>query len=123
MKEMGNLASAELVFSFKPYPIVITGIPEDLIPLHGPEVQSHYHCQAPHCGLDFVQKSTACNHVWHDHLNVALNCLYCSFEDIPRMHWNSTTAWENHTVKHHKDNLPVFFQISHNLPKIPATAW
>ena len=24
------------------------------------------------------------------------------------MHWYSTTVWENHTVKHHKDNLPIF---------------
>ena len=39
---------------------------------------------------------------------MALAFLYCSFEDNPRMHWYSTTTWENHTAKHHKDNLPIF---------------
>ena len=43
-KEIGNLASAELVFPFRSIPLVVTGIPKDLLPLHCPEVQSHYHC-------------------------------------------------------------------------------
>ena len=92
--EMGNLASAELVFPFKSIPLVIAGIPKDLLPLCGCEVQSHYHCQAHQCGLDFAQKAIACYHIWHDHLNVALACLHCSFEDNPRMHWYSATAWK-----------------------------
>ena len=106
--EMSNLASAEFGFPFKSIPLVITGIPEDLLLLHGPEVQSCYHCQAPQCGLDFAQKAAACNHVWCEHLNVALACLYCSFEDNPRMYWYSATTWENHTAKHCKDNLLIF---------------
>ena len=57
-KEMGNLASAELVFPFKSIPLVTTGIPETFLPLCGPEVQSHYYCQAPQCGSDFAQKAT-----------------------------------------------------------------
>ena len=24
------------------------------------------------------------------------------------MWWYSATAWENHTAKHHKDNLPIY---------------
>ena len=58
-KEIGNLASAELVFSFNPIPLVIAGIPEDLLPLCGPEVQSHYNSQAPKHGLHFSQKAVA----------------------------------------------------------------
>ena len=49
MKEMGNLASAELVFPFMSIPLVIVGIPENLLPLCGSEVQSSYHCQSPVC--------------------------------------------------------------------------
>ena len=115
-KEMSNLVSAELVFPFKSIPLVIAGIPKYFLPLSGPKVQSHYHCQVPQCGLDFAQKAAACNHVWHDHLNVALACLYCNFEDNPKMHSYSATALENHTAKHHKDNFR-FFQMRWNLLK------
>ena len=82
-KEIGNLATVELVFPFKSIPLVVAAIPKDLLPLHGCEAQSQYHYQAPQCGLDFAQKDTACNQVQHDHLNVALACFYCSFEDNP----------------------------------------
>ena len=105
---MSNLATAELVFPFKSIPLVIAGIPENLLSLHGPEVQSCYHHQVLQCGLDFDQKVTACSHVHYDHLNVALACLYCSYKDNPRMHFYSATAWENHTAKHCKDNLSIF---------------
>ena len=59
----------------------------------------------------------------HDHLNVALACLYCSFEDNPKMHWYSASAWEHHTHKHAQEILPIypvdpaFFQ---QLPHIPG---
>ena len=107
-KEMCNLASTELVFPFKSILLVIAGIPNNFLPLCGPEIQSHYHCQVHQCNLDFAQKTAACTHVQHDHLNMALACRYCSFEDNPKMHWYSTTAWGNHTMKHLKDNLPIF---------------
>ena len=84
-KEVSNLAVAELVFPFKLIPLVIAGIPNNLLPLHGSEVQSCYHCQMPQCGLDFAQKAATCNHVHCNHLNVALACLYCSFEKYPCM--------------------------------------
>ena len=105
---MSTLASTELVFPFKSIPLVIAGIPNNFLPLCGSETESCYHCQVPKCNVDFAQRATACNHVWHDHLNMALACLYCSFEDNPKMHYYSATAWENHTTKQLKDNLPVF---------------
>ena len=108
LKEMSTLASAELLFPFKPIPLVIAGIPENYLPLCGPKTQSHYHCQFPQCNLDFAQKATACNHIWHNHLNLALAWLYCSLKDTPKMHWYSATAWKHHTMKHLKDNLPIF---------------
>ena len=91
-KEVGNLATTELVFPFKSSPLVVAGIPEMYLPLHGPGTPSHYHCQVPPCTLDFAQKAAACNHVHHDHLNVALVCLYCSFENNPKMCWYSAYA-------------------------------
>ena len=105
---MCNCASAELVFPFKSIPLVIAGFPNNFLSLHSPKIQSCYHCQVSQCNLDFAPKATACNHVWHDHLNVALACLYCSFEDNPKMHWYGTTALENHMMKHLKDYLPIF---------------
>ena len=107
-KDVSNLAAAKVVFPFKSIPLVIVGIPDNLLPLHGPEIQSHYHCQMPQCGLDFAQKAAACNHVHHNHLNVALACLYCSFENNPHMRWYSATAWESHTAKHCSENLPNY---------------
>ena len=49
----------------------------------------------------------ACNHVHHDHLHVALACLYCSANNSPKMQWYSASAWEHHTRKHVQDNLPI----------------
>ena len=64
VKEMSTLASAELVFPSKSIPLVIAGIPKNLLPLHGPKTQSHYHCQVSQSNLDFAPKmATACNHV------------------------------------------------------------
>ena len=108
VKEMSTLACAELVFPFKSNPLVIAGIPKKYLTLHGPQTQSHYHCQVPQCNLDSAQKATTCNHVWHDHLNLALACLYCSFEDKSKMCWYSATAWEHQTMKCLKDNLSIF---------------
>ena len=62
-KEIGNIATAELVFHFKSIPLIVAVIPEDLLALHCPEAQSSYNCQAPQCGLDFTQKATASNHM------------------------------------------------------------
>ena len=97
--EENKLTTAKLVFPMKSIPLVIAGLPESLIPLCGPETLSHYTCQYPSCHLEFSQKVTACNHVHHDHLNVALACLYCSIENNPKMHWYSMSAWEHHTHK------------------------
>ena len=76
---------AELVFPTQAIPLVIAGIPESLLPLHGPEAQSCYWCQFTDCTQIFLQKAAACTHVCHDHLNVALACLYCSGKDNPKM--------------------------------------
>ena len=62
-KEIGNLAKVELAFPLKSIPLNTAGIPEDLLPLCGPEVQSCYHCEAFHCGLDSTQKAAACSHI------------------------------------------------------------
>ena len=71
----GSLATAELVFPLKSLPPVIAGIPESLLPLHGPETLSCYRCQYPSCNDEFSQKAAACNHVQIYHLKVALACL------------------------------------------------
>ena len=95
---MSTLTSTELIFPFTSITLVTAGIPK---------TQSHYYCQVPTCNSDSAQKAADCNHVWHDHLNVVLACLYCSFEDNPKMHWYSATAWEHHTMKHLKDNMSI----------------
>ena len=81
------------------------------LPLCGPETLSQYHCQVPSCTLEFTQKAAACNHVHHDPLNIALialACLYCSFNNTPKMQWYSASVWEHHSLKHLKDNLPIY---------------
>ena len=52
----GGLASAELVFSMKSVPTVITGIPKPFLSVCGLEALSLYHCQFPSCTLEFSQK-------------------------------------------------------------------
>ena len=99
---------AELVFPTQAIPLVTAGIPESLLPIHGPEAQSCYICQFTDCTQIFLQKAAACTHVHHNHLNVALACLYCSGRDNPKMWWFSTSAWENHICKHSQDGLPLF---------------
>ena len=98
----------ELVFPTQVIPLVIAGIPESLSPICGPEAQSCYRCQVTDCTEIFLQKAAACTHACHDHLNVALACLYCSGRDNPKMWWFSTSAWEKHVHKHSQDGLPLF---------------
>ena len=45
---------AELVFPTQANPLVIAGIPESLLPLCGPEAQSHYRCQFNDCTQIFL---------------------------------------------------------------------
>ena len=71
-------------------------------------MQSCYRCQFIDCTQIFLQKATACTHVHHDHLNVALACLYCSGRDNPKIKWFSASAWEKHIHKHLQDGLPLF---------------
>ena len=96
--EESGPVGTELVFPKQAIPLVVAGIPESLLPLHGPETQSHYRCQFPDCTQIFLQKAAVCTHVHHDHLNVALACLYCSGKDDPKMQWFSASAWENHRM-------------------------
>ena len=98
----------ELVFPTWAIPLVIAGIPESLLPICRPEGESHYRCQFTDCTQIFLQKAAACIHVHHDHLNVALACLYCSGRDSPKMWWFSASAWEKHIHKHSQDGLPLF---------------
>ena len=107
LPDSGGLATAELVFPLKSIPTVIAGILEPFLPVHGPETLSHYHYQFPSYTLEFSQNTAACNHVQHDHLNVALACLYCSFEHNPKMQWYSASTWEHHTSTNSKENLPI----------------
>ena len=104
--DVGSLATVELVFPLKSIPTVIIGLPEPYLLLHGPETLSRYHCQVPSCSLEFSQKDVACNHICCDHLNIALACLYCSFEINSKMQWYSASTWEHHTFKHVKENFP-----------------
>ena len=117
---------AELVFPTQAIPLVIAGIPESLLPLHGAEAQSCYRCQFTDCTQIFLQKSAACTHVHHDHLNVALACLCCSGRDNPKMQWFSASAWENHIHRHSQDGLPLFPDdpaFSHLSPEtLPSTS-
>ena len=83
-KESGPLG-VELVFPTQSIPLVVAGIPETLLPLHGPETQLHYRCKFSNCTQIFLQKAAACTHIHHDHLNVALACLYCSGRENPKM--------------------------------------
>ena len=76
--EESGLIGAELVFPMQSIPLVVGGIPESFLPLHGPETQSCYQCQFPDCVQTSLQKAAACTHIHCDHLNVALACLYCS---------------------------------------------
>ena len=98
----------ELVFPMQAIPLVIAGIPESLLPICGPEAQSCYRCQFIDCTQIFLKKAAACTHVCHDHLNMALACLYCSGRDNPKMQWFSASAWEMHVHKHLQDGLPLF---------------
>ena len=104
----GDLAAAKLVFLLKSIPTVITGIPESFLPVCGLETLSLYQCQFPSCSQEFSQKAPTCNHICRDHLNIALACLYCSFEHNPKSHWYSASAWEHHTSTHTKENLPIY---------------
>ena len=86
---------------------MIAGLPKSLLLLCGPETLSWYRCQYPSCNYKFSQKAVACNHVHHDHLNVTLACLYCSFNNTPKMCRDSASAWEHHACKHVQDNFPI----------------
>ena len=103
-----SISTAELVFPMKSIPLVIAGIPEAFLPLHGPETLSHYRCQFPDCTEVFSQKASVCNHIHCDHLNVALACIYCSGNKNPKMCWYSASAGESHVQKHTQENLPIF---------------
>ena len=103
-----SISTAELVFPMKSIPSVITGIPEALLPLCGPETLSHYRCQFPDCTQVFSHKASVCNHIHCDHLNVAQACIYCSGNENPKMCWYSASVWESHVWKHTQENLPIF---------------
>ena len=85
LPDVGGLATAELVLPLKAIPTVVAGLPKSYLPLRGPKTLSQYQCQFPSCTLELSQKAAACNHIYHDHLNIALACLYCSFENNPKM--------------------------------------
>ena len=128
LSKEGSSASAELVFPLKYIPLIIASLPELFLPLHGPETLSHYRCQHTSCNQEFSQKAVACNHVCCDHLNIALACLYCSFDDNPKMWWYSASTLEHHTCKHALNNLPIypddpaFFQQFAETEAIPSTS-
>ena len=68
----GGLANAELVLPLKYTPTVAAGLPEAYLQIHGPETLPQHCCQFLSCSLEFAEKAAACNHLCHDHLNVAL---------------------------------------------------
>ena len=83
--EISSLVTAKLVFPLKSIPTIVAGLPKTCLPLRGPETLSQYQFQFLLRLLEFSQKAVACNHVHHDHLNIALSCLYRSFENNPKM--------------------------------------
>ena len=100
-----GLIGAELVFPMQTIPLVVAGIPKSFLSLLGPETQSSYMCQFPDYVQIFLQKVAACTHIHHDHLNIALACLYSSGKENPKMQWFGASAWENHVCIH---GLPIF---------------
>ena len=54
--EAGCLATAELVFPLRSFPLVVAGIPKMYLPLCGPKTLSQYHCQVPSHTLEFAKK-------------------------------------------------------------------
>ena len=103
-----SLVTAELVFPMKSIPLIVAGIPESLLPLHGPETLSCYRCQYPKCIQAFHKMQQAVTIFACSHLNVALACLYCSSKENPKMHLYSASAWKSHVCKHSQDDLPIF---------------
>ena len=81
-----------LVFPARVIPLVIAGIPESLLPIHGPEMLTCYRCQFTDCTQIFLQKAATCTHVCRGHLNVPIACLYCSGRENPKMQWFSASA-------------------------------
>ena len=63
-------SEVELVFPTQAVPLVVVGIPDSLLPIHGPEMQSCYRSQVTDCPQIFLQKAAACMHICCDHLNV-----------------------------------------------------
>ena len=53
--DSGSL-EVELVFPTQAIPLVVVGIPNSLIPICGPETQSHYRCQFTDCLQIFYRK-------------------------------------------------------------------
>ena len=86
----------ELVFPTQATPLAVAGVPESLLLIRGPEMQSHYRCQLMDCTQIFLQKAAACTHICRNHLNMALACLYCSGRENSKVHWFSASAWEKH---------------------------
>ena len=54
--EESGLIGAELVFLMQSIPLVVAGIPESFLPLHGPETHLCYRCQFPDCVQIFYKK-------------------------------------------------------------------
>ena len=54
-----GLLGVELVFPTQAIPLVIAGIPESLLPIHGPEALSCYRCHFTDCTQIFLQKSSS----------------------------------------------------------------
>ena len=108
----------ELVFPTQAIPLVIAGIPESLLPIHGPEAQSYYRCQFTDCTQIFLQEAAACTHVCRDNLNMALACLYYNGRDNPKMQWFSASAWESTFINIYKMAFPYFPMIL-PLPNYP----
>ena len=112
----------DLVFPTQAIPLAVAGIPESLLLLRGPEAQSHYRCQFPDCTHIFLQKAAACTHVHHDHLNVALACLYCSGRDNLKMQWFSALLGKITFLSIHMMAF-LYFLMTLPLPIYPQRAY
>ena len=83
--DVGGLPIVELVFSLKSIPTVVAGLPKTFLSLCSPKTLLHYQFQFPFFTLECSQRAAACNHICCDDLNIALACLYCSFENNPKI--------------------------------------
>ena len=78
-------------------PLYDMGIPHELLPMHSVLTQERavYYCTQ--CTYRAKSRTTACTHVWCDHMHVSIGCPYCSHKL-----WLGA-AWKQHMHNAHSE--------------------